>query len=455
MKILQPDIIIIGAGLTGLTVAYYLQKAGKNVLLIEQNNRPGGVIRTISENGFTYEAGPNAGELSTAELVQLLKDLKLEYEVTCKTNKVRWIWKKNKWHVLPAGLLSAIFTPLITFSDKIKVMGEPFRRKRHRRNESVHKFIKRRLGSSVLRYAFDPCLSGIYAGDLNKLIVRYAMPKLYALEHDYGGFVKGTILRRKIIAAEKAAGITKSFFSINGGLENLIQALVNEIGKERILTGAMDVRIEPVQGKYACRFIKNGENQGFVVEKLVSTVDGLSVASLFPFIPQDIMDKIISIRYAKVVQVVLGYKHWKGIPLNACGGFVPSNEEKDILCILFPSTLFRDRAPEGGALLSIIMGGILRPDLFQKTDEELKDVVLENMKEMMQCFETPDMVRIFRYEKAFPQYESTTELRLFTISEIERAYPGLILAGNMRDGIGICDRVKQAKQIADILLSFQ
>lgn len=451
MKVSKPDIIIIGAGLTGLTTAYYLRKAGKKVLLIEQHNRPGGVIRTISEDGFIYEAGPNTGVISSAALVQLFHDLKLQFEVPGETGKARWIWKKGRWHALPSGLLSAIFTPLFKFKDKIRVLGEPFRRRRHRLNESVAKIVKRRLGKSFLRYAVDPFISGVYAGDPEKLIVRFALPKLYDLEHEYGSFIKGAIKRRKIIAAEKAAGITKSVFSVAGGLEKLIQVLVKEIGEEHIITGALDVGVEPLHDKFLCKFNVNGESRELVAEKIVSTVDGLSVASLLPFIPQEVMDKITAIRYAKVVQVVVGFRNWKGIPLRAFGGLIPSKEKKDILGILFPSALFKNRAPEGGALLSVFAGGIRRPEIYKKTDEELKDIVFDSLEEMMNCIDRPDLIRIFRYEKAIPQYESTTELRLFTIQEIEKAYPGLILAGNMRDGIGMSDRVKQAKQIADAL----
>jgi oxygen-dependent protoporphyrinogen oxidase len=453
MEITKPDIIIIGAGLTGLTAGYYLRKAGKKVLLIEQHDRPGGVIRTITEDGFTFEAGPNTGVISTAELVQLFHDLKLRFEIPDETSKARWIWKKGRWHALPSGLLSAIFTPLFKFTDKIKVLGEPFRRRRHRLNESVAKLVKRRLGKSILRYAVEPFISGIYAGDPEKLIVRYALPKLYALEHEYGSFIKGAIKRRKIIAAEKAAGITKSVFSVAGGLESLIRALVHEIGDEHILTGVKDARVEPLHDKFLCKFNVNGEIRELVAEKVISTVDGLSVASLLPFIPQEVMDKITAIRYAKVVQVVIGFKHWVGIPLRAFGGLIPSKEKKDILGILFPSALFKNRAPEGGALLSVFAGGIKRPDIYLKTDEEITDMVLDNMKSMMKCAEKPDLIRIFRYEKAIPQYESSTELRLFNVQKIEKAYPGLILAGNMRDGIGMSDRVKQAKQIADQLLA--
>ena len=99
------------------------------------------------------------------------------------------------------------------------------------------------------------------------------------------------------------------------------------------------------------------------------------------------------------------------------------------------------------------MGGIKHPELFEKSDEELVEMVNENMKQLMQCPYKPDLIKIFRYEKAIPQYESSTELRLFTIHEVEKNWSGLILAGNMRDGVGISDRVKQARQIANNILT--
>ena len=449
MRNLQTDVIIIGAGLTGLTLAYYLRKAGKEVLLIEQSNRVGGAIRTFTEDGFTYESGPNTGVISTIELVQLFQELELEFEVPDETSKVRWIWKKGKWHALPTGVISAVFTPLFSIRDKFRVLLEPFRRRRHRLNESVAKIIRRRLGKSILRYAVDPFISGIYAGDPKKLIVRYALPKLYALEQEYGSFVRGAIRKRKIIAAEKAAGVTKSVFSVSGGMENLILRLEAEIGKEKIITNASDVRVSPENELYCCTCAVGDEAYEVRSGKVVSTIDGLSIDTIFPFINKEVMHKITAIRYAKVIQVAVGYKSWKGIPLKAFGGLVPSKEKEDILGILFPSTLFRNRAPEGGALLSVFIGGIKRPELFEYSDEDILAIVKDVLNEMLQCPYNPDLIRIFRYEKAIPQYETSTELRLFTIHEVEKTYPGLVLAGNMRDGVGISDRVKQAKQLAD------
>lgn len=444
--------IVIGAGLTGLTLSYYLRKAGKNVLLIDESKSPGGLIRTISENGFVVEAGANTGVVGSSELVQLFRDLNLEFEFPRSGCRTFWIWKEGKWHALPSGFFSAISTSLFSFKEKMKMLAEPFREKKHMRNETVEKLFKRRLGHNFFKYVIDPVISAVYAGDPAKLTVRFVFPKLFALERKYGSLLWGTIRNRKDFMTERSAGVTKTIFSVKGGLENLIRELVSQIGEECILTGVSNVQVQPFSKSYVCRFNIEGDDYQVVAEKLISTADGLSVKSLFPFIPEEVINRICAIRYAKVVQVVVGYRKWNGIPLRAFGGLIPSEEEKDILGISFPSAMFQERAPEGGALLSVTLAGIKRPDLYWKTDEELSSIVLDKMRKMMQCADKPDLIRIFRYEKGIPQYEFTSKLRLFYIQEIENAYPGLILAGNMRDGIRICERVKQARQIADELL---
>ena len=183
MKTENRDIIIIGAGLTGLTLAYYLRKKGLTPLVIEKSGRPGGVIQSHTENGFTYESGPNTGVLSTKEIALLFEDL--SHHCTLETGQgganKRYVMKKGRWEPLPSGLVSAVRTPLFTLKDKFRILREPFRKPGNNPDESVADMVRRRLGKSFLDYAVDPFISGIYAGDPSRLVTRYALPKLYAL----------------------------------------------------------------------------------------------------------------------------------------------------------------------------------------------------------------------------------------------------------------------------------
>ena len=183
MENVQTEIVIVGAGLTGLTLAYYLHRAGKKVMLLEKNHRTGGVIDTLHKGEFVFEAGPNTGVINNTSLVKLFEDLNgdIEVEVPGDSARQRWIWKGNDWHALPSDLVSAVTTPLFSWKDKFRILGEPFRRPGTQPDESVADLVRRRMGKSFLEYAVDPFISGIYAGDPEKLVTRFALPKLYQL----------------------------------------------------------------------------------------------------------------------------------------------------------------------------------------------------------------------------------------------------------------------------------
>jgi oxygen-dependent protoporphyrinogen oxidase len=453
MKTENTDTIIIGAGLTGLTLAYFLKRMGQRPLILERSDRPGGVIQSHTEKGFTYESGPNTGVLSTKEIAMLFEELR--DECTLETGQgganKRYVMKSGKWEPLPSGLFSAVTTPLFTLKDKFRILGEPFRKPGSNPDESVADMVRRRLGKSFLDYAVDPFISGIYAGDPSRLVTRYALPKLYTLEQNYGSFIRGSMKKGREKKSDDEKKATREVFSVRGGLGNLIGALEKEIGRERIIYGVQDLKTDFTGDGFTVSFAAQGEVFQTGCSRLVSTAGGYALPEILTFIPQEELDPILSLNYAGVVQVAAGYSRWTGTPLDAFGGLVPSLEKRQILGILFPSAIFNDRAPEGGALLSVFLGGTRNRELIRKSDDEITGIALGEIRKTLGADGEPDLLKIFRYEKAIPQYEVTTGERLKCIRELEGRYPGLILAGNVRDGIGMADRVKQARHIAEII----
>ena len=450
-EIHQVDVVIIGAGLTGLTAAYYAKKRGLSVLVLEKCNRIGGVIQSIHEDGFIIETGPNTGVMGNPEVAELFEDLAGDctLETANPEAKNRWIWKDGIWNALPNGLLKAIATPLFSLHDKFRILGEPFRKKGTDKNESIAQLVKRRLGNSYLDYAVDPFISGVYAGDPEKLITRFALPKLFQLEQNYGSFIKGGFKKSSEKKSERDKKATREVFSAEDGLEALIKALAKQIGHENIILNAIETNIKRVDGIYFLRPRFNDAIQQIKAKNVITTVDASALRNLFPFIENSDIFAISNLRYAKVMQVLMGFKKWNGIPINAFGGLVPSKEKKDILGILFTSSFLKNRAPEGGALLSVFVGGIKRPELFELSDVDLKELVFREVKDMMQLQEVdPDIFHIFRYPRAIPQYELSSEERYLAIEKIQTQFKGLYLAGGIRDGIGMADRIKQARTIA-------
>lgn len=443
-------VAIIGAGLTGLTTALYLRKAGVEFMIFEKNNRAGGVIQTHHENGFTFEAGPNSGMLSKPEVVELLEELGQDctLEVADETSKARWIWKSGNWVPLPSGIVSGVTTPLFEFPDKLKLLTEPFRGKGKNPNETLAELVLRRMGNSFLDYAIDPFILGIYSGDPSKLVTKYAFPKLYRLEQDYGSFIGGSLKKAREPKSERDRKATKSIFSVKGGLGNLISALVKNVGEHNIRLNCRNLMFE----KKGDRYFSNNSEASFT--HVVSTTGAYALNELLPFVGEDELKAVTVLNYSRVVQVSLGFKKWEGVPLKAFGGLVPSVEKRRILGVLFLSSFLKDKAPAGGALLSVFMGGVRQPKMIELDDNEIKNIVGEELKEMMQLKSfNPDLIKVFRYRHAIPQYGIESEKKLEAIDHLQNKYQGLLLAGNIRDGIGIADRILQGRQLASEIIN--
>lgn len=450
-----PQVVIIGAGLTGLTIAFYLKKKGIKFLLIEQSGETGGVMQTDSTQGFVYEKGPSSGMLSHAAVTRLFEELGIEEKIEKATahSNSRWIRKNSRWYPLPNTLIGGVATPLFSWKDKINLLGEPFRKAGTDPNESLAQLVKRRMGRSFLDYAIDPFLGGIYAGDPNTIVTKYALPKLYQLEQTYGSFIKGAIQKAKIPKTEEEKKVTKEIFSTYGGFSTLIEKLTNAIGHENIWLNCLQTRIDftgtDTQLPYTLTTEQQGSTLTLSANSVISTVAAPHLPMLLPFVAPKWMHKITSLRYAPVIQVSVAFDKWEGIKIDAFGGLIPSKENNPILGVLFPSSIFSDRSPKEGALLSVFVGGIRRSEVLQLSDSQIEQMLQVELSTLFQLQTyQPTFVKIFRYPYAIPQYEANSQERLDAIAYIEMQHKGLLLAGNIRDGIGMADRIKQGELIA-------
>ena len=449
-------VLIIGAGLTGLTLGFLLKRRNIDFVIVEKEGRAGGVINTKQHDGFTYETGPNTGIIAHPEVVELFEMLAPECEIELADPKAenRWILKNGNWKNLPSGIISGISTPLFSLYDKFRILGEPFRKRGTNPMESVSALVKRRMGQSFLDYAIDPFISGIYAGDPDQLVTQYALPKLYALEQKYGSFIKGALKKARISKTPREKKANRKVFSAKGGLQELTNALEKNIPPKNRICGASNLQVSRTSSGFALRFSDSkGTYHQVDSNFLVSTVGGYELPELFDFISKERILPVSRLEYAKVIQIILAFRKWNGPELNAFGGLVPSSERRNLLGVLFPSSLFAGRAPEGGALISAFLGGIKRPDLYELPDEDLSQLLISELDELLQIRKSKlSFLEIHRYQTAIPQYDGQSPERLREIKALEEEFPGLILAGNIRDGIGIADRIRQAFDISDLII---
>lgn len=440
-------IAIIGAGITGLSAAFYAKKNGNEVTVFEKDSRVGGVIRTFRKNGFIYETGPSTSVVSLPEVVELFEDLKignlLEEAPSIAGN--RYILKKGSLHALPSGPLSGLSTPLFSFKDKFGILLEPFRKRGEDPNETLSSLVRRRLGESILDYAVDPFVSGVYAGNPDQMIPKYALPKLYNLEQNYGSFIRGSIQKMKQPKSERDKKATKKTFSVKGGLEVLVRHLEQAIGKENFVMGESPA-VVPENGSYK---VRAGEREFGPFERIIYTAGASHVFEVFPFAEENFPDagKVL---YAKVAELAIGFNKWEGVPLDGFGALMPFKEKRDILGILYMSSLFKDRSPEGGALLAVFVGGLRHPEFHDMPDDDLKEMVGKDVQKILRIPDfKPDLFEISRHEEAIPQYDLKTPGRKAAYSAIEKAYPGILMGGNGIDGIGMSARIAQGRALAE------
>ncbi len=450
------DVIIIGAGITGLTCAYQLRRKGLDVLVLEQQDRVGGQINSVREGDFIFEAGPNTGVVKYPEVAELFEQLgdRCTMEVAQASSKCRLIWKGDRFHPLPSGLGSAIATPLFRWHDKFRILGEPWRKRGTDPNESVGSLAQRRLGKSFVDYAVDPFLSGVYAGDPYQLPTRWALPKLYALEQEHGSFVRGSLAKARQPKSERDRKATKKVFSARGGFSTLVHALADEIGRDRLITSAHQIQVQPDgQGHWTITYQSPTGGVTLQAAHVVTTCGAYSLPDLLPFVEEDVMADLSHLYYAPVVQVGVGIQDGGGVQWRAFGGLVPSRENRDMLGILFPSACFTGRAPERGAAMAYFVGGTRHPEYLDWSDAQLQEMVNRSLHEMLgyPADKVADAIRIFRHPRAIPQYDTHTPARLAAIERVQQQYPTLTIAGNLRDGIGIGDRIKQGMSEAEKL----
>lgn len=460
----QIPVVIVGGGITGLSLAAKLAQHEIPFLLLEAADRLGGQIRTGKKAGFVFETGPNTGTISNPEVVELFQYADCPIEIAKPAAKSRWIWKKDRFHALPASLFSAITTPLFTWKDKFRILGEPFRKPGNNPNESVGALATRRLGKSFVDYAVDPFIGGIYAGDPFKLVTKWALPKLYRLEAEHGSFIKGTIAKAKQPKTEREKLATKEIFSAPGGLQTLVDKLGEKLASYcaanpgEILTGAKIQKVEYLApNRWQVTYQTSQGAKTVVASHFVSTIR----ADLLPeLLPAEITDSpaglsaITSLDYAPVAEVAVGFNNLPQIQTDAFGGLIPSKESRKILGILFPSGCFANRVPgQDAKLFTIFVGGLRGKETYRLPDPQLLEVALGELYDMLNIPTEiqPDMVELTRYPKAIAQYDDKSEARINRIAELEEQFVGLQLAGAIRDGIGLAHRITQGSQIGQLL----
>lgn len=454
------QVVVIGAGISGLTTAYWLKQKGIEVRILEKDSEVGGTMKTINENGWLVESGPNSALETTPLFNQLFSDLGIldERIYANEASNKRYILRENILHPLPMSPLAFLKSKLWSVKGKLRLLKEPFIG-RAAKEESIAEFVERRLGREFLDYAINPFVAGVYAGNPEDLSVRSAFPKLYALEEKYGGLIKGMIKGRKErkMRAEKSKDSAK-LFSFKDGMQTFPKSLSKKLGDNVFLNSTVLNIIPTKVGQkriYVTSFQQYGENKNIESDAVVLATPSYVASKIIEPIDPEVSKVLNSIYYPPVAEIVLGYaKENINRVLDGFGYLIPEKEKRKILGTIWSSTIFPNRAPQGYELFTTFVGGSRNPDLLENSDEKLLDITNSEVKNLIGISGDPVFKKIIRWEKAIPQYKLGYYKTIASIEKFEQNFGGAFICSNYRGGISVGDCVMSAERAVKNILDY-
>ena len=451
----MPSVVIVGAGLSGLSLAYRLHRARPDVAItiLDKSSRAGGNIWTERRDGFQVECGPNGFLDAKPSTVQLCRDLGLGEKLIAASEgsrKNRYLFWNGKLRALPGSFWSFLGNGILSWRGKINLLME-----KHRRalanplaDESIHDFAYRRAGREIAEIIADAMVTGIHAGDPKLLSVNAAFPRVAQFEKEYGSVMRGfTQVSRKRRADALARGEEPQptrMWSFREGLRLLVEALRDQCGAT-IIPG---VSVKSIRRE--SRWIVQADGQDrWEADAVALTCHGPEQAAQVADLDASLSETIAAIPYSRVAVVALGFKTADAPGnLDGFGYIAPQSTHRDLLGVQWCSSIFPDRAPPGMVLWRALCGGWHRGEMVDWDDARLVAAVRAELRAAQHVQAEPAFVHIARWPRAIPQYTLGHLHRVAQVEERAKQHPGLFLGGNVYRGVAMNDCTEQAGILA-------
>ena len=452
------SIVIVGGGISGLSLAHGLLGRGAAVTVLESAPEPGGNIRTSHRDGFITEAGPNSFLDREPTLRVLAARLGLEGRLRTAdpSAKRRFLYTRGKLRALPLSPPALLKSDVVPLGAKLRMLGEPFTRRAPPGDESLADFGRRHIGRGATEVLVDAMQTGIYAGDMERLSVGAVFPRVVELERAHRSLVVGLARSR---AAEKKAlppgegaprpsGAVSSF---DGGLRVLVDALAQALGPA-LRTGA---RVEGLRREgtgWRLTVEERGERSELAADQVVLAVPAYVAAELLRPVDAALAARLEGIVYAPVAVVHLGFAPGTQPPQEGFGFLVPSRERRRLLGVIHVTSTFPWRTEGGRLLYTCMVGGAKRPDLVELDAAALVALAREELREMAGVTAEPTLTEVVHWKRGIPQYNLGHLERLAAIDAEVARLPGMHLTGNAYRGVGLTDCVRNATALVEVLL---
>jgi protoporphyrinogen/coproporphyrinogen III oxidase len=444
----QPDVIVIGAGISGLVCSWRLRRAGLEAVCFEAAERVGGALHTQRRGGFLVEAGGNTVQV-TPGFVDLLREIGLESELLqAERGLPRFILRHGRLHALPLGPGALVRTRLLSLRAKWQLVRElripPLR---GGDEESVESFIVRRFGREIAETIAATFVSGTFAGDAARLSASAVLPSLVAFEQQFGGVLKGAL--RSMRGAAGGAG--RRLVTLRRGMESLPAALaermeggvhlasrVHGLSRREGKGGLLEIEVDGEHGprRVAARAVVVAAPP-WSAARLLATVAPQASAALGELEAPPLA--VVSLACARPDVV-----H----PLRGFGFLVAPGEEARMLGCLWPSSVFADRAPAGHVVFTVFVGGSCDPNRAELGENALIDSVRGDLARILGLTGRATVLTIDRYARSIPQYTLGHSQRVQRVRTGMASTSGVFLAGNYFEGISVGDCLDRATKTA-------
>ncbi|HUX28682.1 MAG TPA: protoporphyrinogen oxidase [Terracidiphilus sp.] len=474
---------IIGGGVAGLAAAYELEKArvagaAVEYTLFEARERLGGSMASEIVDGAVLERGPDSFLSEKPAAVELCRELGLGDQLIPSNDAERktYIVVHNRLIPLPDGLMFLVPTKLIPtaltrlFSPATKVrmaleLLHPPRPSGH--DESVAELVERHFGAEAVDRLADPLLSGIYGGEASLLSAQTVLPKLVEMENRYGSLTRGMLAAHQQMRARAAQnGSSKAsgngrpaprsiFTTLRGGLQQLVDALEAHIEPAWVRRSTAVGAMEQVEGGWRV----SADGAAELYDAVIVASPAWAASVLLRPVDKALSDDLGGIPYSSSITVNLVYDESKlGRLPDGFGFLVPASEGRAMLACTFVHRKFLGRTPPGKAVLRAFLGGMRNEALLTETDETLETIVRRELSEILgpktlSLRTEPEHTQVSRWRRAMAQYAVGHQARQQRIASRVDALPGLRLAGNAYDGIGIPDCIRLGRQAAKELVA--
>jgi oxygen-dependent protoporphyrinogen oxidase len=427
---------VVGAGLSGLVRAHALAARGEDVVLFEESNRPGGVVRSEERDGYLLELGPNTVR-PTEELWSLVEALDLESEAVLADPRLpRFVDFGGRLHALPASPGGLVSSRLLSTRGKLRILAEPFVPRSDPSRETVCEFFTRRLGAEVAERLVEPFVGGIWAGRSDQLSLAAAFPLLARWESESGSLSRGALTALRKMPKARRSG-KRGLLSFRRGLETLPRRLTEGLGG-RVSFGA---RVESVRCD-AGSWKLSIPGEEVAVDRLCLATPALDAARLVAGLDADAAVALSGIPHPPLV--VLHLSAPEAESLRGFGHLVVPQADRRILGAIWSSSVFTGRAPAGRSLLTVFLGGARDPGAIDLADDELLAVASRDLAAALEIPADFAVVRVTRYARAIPQYDREHESRLDSLARAEARLPGLSFLGSYRGGVSVGNVVRTA-----------